>query len=495
MTRLNASIPLTLLLWSLFVHSSEAENRGDDRSSSPNVIVVFIDDLGYGDISPFGAPKERTPNLDRMASEGRRFSDFVVSSAVCSASRAALLTGCFHPRVSIHGALGPKSKTALSENEVTIAELCKQKGYATACVGKWHLGHTAVSWPTRHGFDYFFGLPYSNDMWPLHPDFAKLPPDAVARKSNYPPLPLIENNTIADPEVSGEDQSQLTKWYTEKSIEFIRQNKDHPFFLYLPHSMVHVPLFASESFQGKTQQGLYADVVAEVDWSVGRILETLKELGLDEKTLVIFSSDNGPWLSYGDYAGNAGPFREGKGTSWEGGVRVPTVMRWPNKIPAGTQCDRLASTVDLLPTIAAIVGADLPTHPIDGKDIRPLMFEDHPKESPHDSIPYYYASNELQAVRTQRWKLILPHKYRSLQGRPGGTAGTPASYATVDVGLELYDLENDCAESKNVMAEYPEIADSLQLEADRWRAALGDSLTNVNGSEVRPAASIELPIE
>ena len=259
--------------------------------------------------------------------------------------------------------------------------------------------------------------------------------------------------------------------------------------------MVHVPLFASESFRGKTQQGLFADVVAEIDWSVGRILQTLQENGLDEKTLVIFTSDNGPWLSYGNHAGSAGPFREGKGTSWEGGVRVPTIMRWPKTIPAGTESNRLACTVDLLPTIAAFIGAELPSHPIDGNDIRPLLVGDSTVSSPHETIPYYFAVNELQAIRNQRWKLVLPHKYRSLQGRPGGSEGTPAGYSTVEVGLELYDLENDQAESKNVLYEHPEVAASLELQAEKWRRLLGDSLTKMSGSEVRPAASIELPNE
>ena len=320
----------------------------------PNVVVIFIDDMGYADIGPFGAMAYQTPNLDRMAREGRRFTDFHVSSAVCSASRSALITGCYHERVGFSGALGPGATIGLSANEMTLAEVCKQKNYATTCIGKWHLGHHPKFLPTNHGFDSYYGLPYSNDMWPNHPEELAQRAAGQQVKSGYPPLPLVENTKIIDAEVTGVDQTQLTTNYTERAVAFIRQHRSEPFLVYLPHSMVHVPLYVSSKFAGKSGAGLFGDVVMEVDWSVGQILDTLKEVGVDEKTLVIFTTDNGPWLSYGDHAGSATPHREGKGTAWEGGIRVPTLMRWPTKIPAGTTCDELACTVDILPTVAAM---------------------------------------------------------------------------------------------------------------------------------------------
>jgi arylsulfatase A len=471
------SLPLIIVLLTMFCGDVVAQQ------SSPNVVIIYIDDLGYGDIGPFGSIT-RTPNLDRMAREGRKFTDFIVASAVCSASRAALLTGCIHERISMSGALGPDAKHGISEAETTIAEICKQKDYATMCIGKWHLGHHPKFLPTGHGFDSYFGLPYSNDMWPLHPDYAKLPADTEARKRGYPKLPLIENDQVIDPEVSGEDQSQLTKRYTEKAVQFIQDNRDRPFFLYLPHTMVHVPLFVSEKFRDKSGGGLFSDVITEIDWSVGQILDTLQRTGIDEKTLVIFTSDNGPWLSYGNHAGSAGPLREGKGTSWEGGVRVPTVMRWPAKIPAGTVCDQLASTIDILPTIANMLGVSWPEQKIDGQDIMHLMTQSD-ATTPHESFPYYYANRQLQAVRDARWKLILPHTHRSLESKPGGSDGSPANYKQIQVGLELYDLKEDVGETKNVAAVYPEIVDKLQNAAQRWREELGDSLTNRVGKSVR----------
>ncbi len=452
----------------------------------PNVVVIFIDDMGYADIGPFGATAFPTPNLDRMAREGRRFTDFHVSSAVCSASRAALITGCYHERVGIFGALGPNAKIGLSESEVTLAEICKQKNYATTCIGKWHLGHHPKFLPTRHGFDSYFGLPYSNDMWPNHPEDLSKQSAGQNVKSGYPPLPLIENSKIVDTEVTGDDQKQLTTKYTERAVDFIRKNRDQPFLIYLPHSMVHVPLYVSQKFAGKSGAGLFGDVVMEVDWSVGQILDTLKEVGVDQNTLVIFTTDNGPWLSYGNHAGSALPHREGKGTAWEGGIRVPTLMRWPNKIPAGSTCDELAGTVDILPTVAKIIGAKLPDHKIDGHDILPLMTGAVGASSPHTTMPCYYANDELQAIRDPQWKLILPHTYRTLAGRSGGLDGIPAKYENVKIGLELYDMKNDRSESKNVAQEHPEIVARLQAAAERWRVDLGDKLSDRKGSGIRP---------
>jgi len=298
----------------------------DDR---PNVVIVFTDDQGYGDVGVFGAKGYETPNLDRMAAEGMKFTSFYSAQAVCSASRAALLTGCYPNRIGILGALGPRSKHGINAKETTIAELLKTRGYATAIYGKWHLGHHPKFLPTRHGFDDYFGLPYSNDMWPHHPTAG----------NRFPDLPMFKKEKIINPKVTPKDQRQLTTWYTERAVKFIEKNKDQPFFLYVPHSMPHVPLFVSDKFKGKSKQGAYGDVIMEIDWSVGQILKTLKKHKLDENTLVIYTSDNGPWLSYGDHAGTAGPLREGKGTTWDGGQREPTIMRWPGRIPAGKVCN------------------------------------------------------------------------------------------------------------------------------------------------------------
>jgi len=295
----------------------------------PNFVIIFIDDMGYADIGPFGAQDYPTPHLDRMAQEGRVFTDFYVPQAVCSASRAALMTGCYNVRVGIHGALGPRAEQGINADEVTLAEICKQRGYATACYGKWHLGHHRQFLPMQHGFDDYFGLPYSNDMWPYHPEVMHL--SLETRLKRWPHLPLVDGNEIVNPQVMAKDQEQLTTQYTERAVQFIEQHKDEPFFVYLPHSMVHVPLYVSDKFRGKSERGLFGDVVMEVDWSVGQILDTLRQHKLDENTLVIFTADNGPWLSYGEHAGSAGPLREGKGTMFDGGCREPTVRKSPRR--------------------------------------------------------------------------------------------------------------------------------------------------------------------
>ncbi len=460
-------------------------------ATRPNIVVIFIDDLGYADIGPFGARGYQTPALDRMAREGRKFTDFVVSSAVCSASRAALMTGCYHERVGIRGALGPNSPHGIAASETTLGELCRDAGYATACFGKWHLGHHRQFLPLQNGFDEYYGLPYSNDMWPLHPDYVDLPPDAAKRKQGYPDLPMLDGNEICDSSVDGADQMQLTAAYTRRSIEFIERNRDRPFLLYLPHSMVHVPLFVSEKFRNSGPGGMFGDVMREVDWSVGSILDKLKELNIDDRTLVIFTSDNGPWLSYGDHAGSAFPLREGKGTMFEGGARVPTLMRWPGKIPAGTECSELASTIDVLPTVASLIGAKLPNLPIDGHDISPLLFGDDNAASPHASFYYYYGAGELQAVRDRQWKLVLPHKYRSLEGQPGGTGGRPAPYRMLTATAQLFDLKADPGELVDVSGQFPEQVKRLQGKAEQARDDLGDSLTERVGRGVRPCDRFE----
>lgn len=473
--------------------AAEGDTKGaaNRAAKTPNIVIIFCDDMGYADIGPFGATAYKTPHLDRMAAEGRVFTDFHAATAVCSASRAGLLTGCYPPRVSIKGALSPQARIGISAEELTLAELCRSRGYATAIYGKWHLGHHKKFLPLQHGFDEYFGLPYSNDMSPLQVELVKMLPEAAARKRNAPPLPLFEGNEVIDPAVSPEKHAQLTKLYAEHAVNFIDRHKDRPFFLYVPHTMVHVPLGVSENFLGKSGAGLFGDVVMEIDWSVGQIFEALRRNGLDENTLVLFTSDNGPWLAYGNHAGSAGPLREGKGTMWEGGYREPCVMRWPGNIPAGTKCDELSATIDLLPTIARLIGAEVPgDRIIDGKDIWPLMCGEKGEKSPHKEFFCYY-DGELRAVRDRRWKLVLPHPYSTLQGKPGGRDGRAAPYEHVKAPQALYDLKQDASETRDVSKEHPEIVSRLLDAAERARATLGDVLVQRKGSEVRPHGRLD----
>ena len=445
----------------------------------PNIIIIFTDDQGYADLGVFGAKGFKTPNLDRLAKQGCKFTNFHVAQPVCSASRAALLTGCYPNRIGIHGALGPLAKHGIHNNEVTLAELLKQKGYATGMAGKWHLGRPAQFLPVHHGFDEYFGLPYSNDMWPSHPE---------AKRGTYPQLPLIEGDRVIDSEVTPAEQANLTTWYTERAVKFIERNQDRVFFFYLAHSMPHVSLHVSDKFKGRSKQGLYGDVIMEIDWSVGEIMKTLKQHKLDENTLVIFTTDNGPWLSYGNHAGSAAPLREGKGTCWEGGTRVPCIMRWPKKIPAGKTSDAMLMTIDLFPTIARLVGAELPKHKIDGLDVWPLIAGENRAQNPHPAYFSYYHQSQLQAVTSGdgRWKLYLPHEYRTLAGRPGGKDGIPAKYEQKKIAEpELYDLEQDVREKTNVAVDHPEIVKRLLALAEQARTELGDTLTKREGSGVR----------
>ena len=462
----------------------------------PNIVIIFTDDQGYADVGVFGAKGFQTPNLDHLATQGRIFRNFHVAQPVCSASRTALLTGCYPNRLGIHGALGPRSKVGISDNEMTLAELVKQRGYATAIFGKWHLGDAPQFLPLHHGFDEYFGLPYSNDMWPLHPDRLKLRADDPKRK-NYPELVMFEGDRITIPQVTHEDQNQLTTWYTEHAVRFIEKNKDHPFFLYLAHNMPHVPLHVSEKFRGKTARGLYGDVIEEIDWSVGQVMDALDRTGVAANTWLIFTSDNGPWLSYGDHAGSAFPLREGKGTCWEGGTREPCIMRWPGKIPAGSESKQMLMSLDLFPTIAKLIGAELPTHPIDGLNVWPIISGQRGAKNPHSAYWFYYEVNQLQATITGdgRWKLQLPHTYRTLAGKPGGHGGTPATYEQRKLEkAELYDLVNDLSETTDVSAEHPELVKRLEAEAERARVELGDSLTHRLGKGTRePGHAIAEP--
>jgi arylsulfatase A-like enzyme len=443
----------------------------------PNVVLVYADDLGYGDLGCYGGKGGHTPHLDRLAREGVRFTDFYVAQAVCSASRAALLTGCYPNRVGILGALGPGSEGGISDREKTIADVLKTRGYATAIYGKWHLGHQPRFLPTRHGFDDYFGLPYSNDMGPYHP----------RARGRFPPLPLMEGEKVVE---TNPDQTQLTTWYTERAVGFIERNRSRPFFLYLAHTMPHVPLHVSDRHRGKSKRGLYGDVLMEIDWSVGQVLAALKRHNLDRDTLVLFASDNGPWLSYGEHAGVAGPLREGKATTWEGGVRVPFLARWPERIRAGTVQREPAMTIDVLPTLAALAGAQLPGHKIDGKDIWPLLAGQEGAKGPHEAL-YFYLGRELQAVRSGKWKLHLPHGYRSLAGGPGGTDGKPVPMKQLQTPLALYDLEKDPGEKDNLAEANPGVVKRLEELAEEARQDLGDSRTNAEGNGVRELASAE----
>ncbi len=457
--------------------SSTCALAAKPAGGQPNFVVLFADDLAYADLHCFGGNEMVTPNLDAMAKGGMRLTSFYASQAVCSASRCSLLTGCYNVRLSILGALGPGAKTCLSPQEQTIAEVLKPLGYKTAIFGKWHLGDRLHGLPTSHGFDEYHGLPYSNDMWPYHPTSDK-----------FPALPLMENDAVINDNVTADDQQYLTRWATEHAVDFISRNQDEPFFLYVPYSMPHVPIFASDRFADSTGKGLFADVIAEIDWSVGEILGALKEEGLDSKTMVLFTSDNGPWLAYGDHAGSAGPLREGKGTAWEGGQREPTIAYWPGKIPAGTTTDEVAGTIDVLPTIAQLAGADLPEKKIDGRNIWPLLSGEPAARSPHEAF-FYYWKNELHAVRSGPWKLHFPHPYRSLVGQPG-KGGKPGRYRQKRCGLELYHLDNDIGETQDVAAEHPDVVARLQRYADGMRRQLGDALTKTVSTEIRPAGTL-----
>ena len=459
------------------------------KSSTPNIVLIFMDDMGYGDLSCYGALDINTPNIDQLASEGIRFTNFLSSQAVCSASRASIMTGCYANRVGISGALFPGSKVGLASNEMTMAELLKQKNYATAIYGKWHLGDAKQFLPLQQGFDEYLGIPYSNDMWPVNYDGT--PADSTSSKSKLPQLPLIKNNDKWLEIKTLEDQSTLTERYTTAAEAFIKKNKNKPFFLYLPHSMPHVPINASPAFRGKSKQGLYGDVIQEIDASVGRILKTIKENGLDNNTIVIFTSDNGPWINYGNHAGSTGGLREGKGTSFEGGQRVPGIIRWKGTIQPNIVSNQLASTIDLFPTIAAITKASLPNKKIDGVSILPILQGDK-NATPRKTFLYYYRKNSLEAVRIDNWKLVFAHPSRSYLNQLPGMNGYPGK-APEDVAmpLALYDLRRDPAENYDIKDMHPDIVKKLQALAEEARADLGDDIQKRTGANNRAVGKIE----
>ena len=464
------------------VSCSPKSNEKANKNELPNFVLVFIDDMGYGDIGVYGATGFKTPNLDKMAASGMRFTNFYAAQPVCSASRAGILTGCYPNRIGISGALFPSSNVGINPNETTIAEMLKNKGYTTAIFGKWHLGHHKKFLPLQNGFDEYVGLPYSNDMWPLD-DVGNPVPDGHHRKNN-PELPLIQGNEPIDYITSLKKQDKLTTLYTEKAVDFINRNADKPFFLYVPHSMGHIPLGVSDKFRGRTEKGKYGDVMEEIDWSVGEIAKALEANGIAENTVFIFTTDNGPWLNYGNHAGSAGGLREGKTTSWEGGQRVPFIIKWPGHITEGTICNKLGCSIDILPSFAKLAGADLPELKIDGVDITELWKGNFDAE-PRKNILFYYGKNNLNAVREGNWKLVLPHTWASYDAKPGQDGyGGPRVNKKVETP-ELYNMMRDPGEQFNVIEYYPEKADKIMKLVEAARAELGDlnvGLEKGNGS-------------
>jgi arylsulfatase A len=444
----------------------------------PNIVIIFTDDQGYADVGCFGSVNIKTPNLDRMAGEGMRFTDFYVAAPVCTPSRAGLMTGCYPQRLSMAlmprtgdrmgKVLFPDSPGGLNPDEITIPELLKTQGYATGMVGKWHLGHHPEFLPTRHGFDSYYGIPYSNDMIPC---------------------PILRNETVVEEPA---DQTTLTERYTAESVQFIRDHKDEPFFLYLAHNMPHIPLFVSEKFAGTSDGGLYGDVIETIDWGVGQILDTLDELKLSENTLVVFTSDNGPWLVYGDHGGFATPLRAGKGTTYEGGMRVPGIMRWPGTIPKGVVTSEVATTLDLLPTIAAISGAEVPQDRIiDGHNILPLIKGEG--KSPTD-VFYYYHGRELQAVRSGEWKLRVESTlhYEDIYRRvPNPDAIVPEAlyHLPTDPGEQRNLLPRNKKGMENMSEERQAIVANLRALLDKSRTDLGDARQEIAGTNIRPLGS------
>jgi arylsulfatase A len=433
---------ITICLFPLFLKAEE---------KPPNLIVIFIDDMGYGDLGCFGSKVHRTPHLDKMAAEGMRLTDFYSSCSVCTPSRASLMTGCYPRRVNMHVdennlcVLFPGAKKGLNPKETTIAEILKGKGYATMCIGKWHLGDHPDFLPTKHGFDQYYGIPYSNDM-------------GKNQGRGRPPLPLLRNETVIEAPVK---QSSITARYTTEAMNFITKNKTKPFFIYLPHTAVHLPLFPGNAFKGKSKDGAYGDWVEEVDWSTGEILKTLKDEGIDDRTLVLFTTDNG---SFREKQGSNLPLRGRKGRTDEGGMRVPCIVRWPGRIKAGTQCAEVTGTIDILPTFAGLAGARINSERIiDGRDISPLLFGTPGAKSPHEAY-YFYQMDQLQAVRSGPWKLFVDMQSKKRNwGKPEGKSQ-----------LKLFNLVKDIHEDNNIAGQNPKVVQRILALAEKAREDLGD---------------------
>lgn len=455
---------LTAVLFFAVSCTSNSKQKKSE-TTQPNFVVVFIDDMGYGDAGCYGATGYQTPNIDKLAAQGMRFTNFYSAQPVCSASRAGILTGCYPNRIGFSGALFPHNKIGINPSETTIAEMLKEKGYATGAFGKWHLGHHKKFLPLQNGFDEYTGLPYSNDMWRFKPDWTQ--------RKDYPDLPLIEGNETKEFITDQAGQDKLTTLYTEKAVDFINRHAKEPFFLYVPHSMGHVPLGVSDKFRGKSEQGLYGDVMMEIDWSVGEIMKALDNNGVAENTVFIFTTDNGPWLNFGNHAGSAGGLREGKTTSWEGGQRVPFIVRWPGKTPAGTVCNKLGCAIDILPSFAEIAGASLPELKIDGTSITEL-WKGNMEANPRETILFYFGKNNLNGVRKGNWKLVLPHTWRSYHTTPGKDGNSGKRISMKVESPELYDMRRDPGEQYNVIADYPEKAAEIMKIVEDARAELGD---------------------
>jgi arylsulfatase A len=457
---------LFLLLAQLLVAWPTLRAADATPATKPNVVIIFIDDLGYGDIGPFGATKQKTPNLDRMAREGMKLTSFY-AAPVCSVSRAQLLTGCYGARVSVPGVYGPGNRNGLNPVEKTIAERLKERGYATMCIGKWHVGDQPEFLPTKQGFDHYFGIPYSNDM------------QRKSTETGARVVPLLRDEKVAEL-LTDEAQSRIVERYTDEALGFIRANQNQPFLLYLPHTAVHTPIWPGAAFRGKSANGRFGDWVEEVDWSVGRVLDTLRELKLHERTLVVFTSDNGPWLVKGPDGGKAGPLRGGKGSTWEGGVRVPTLAWWPGRIAPGSISDAVAGTIDLMPTAVSLAGGSVPSEPvIDGRDLSPLLFG-KTKDSPREAH-YYFSSYNLQAVRQGPWKLALTAQREAMGKQAAGDADGK--------GLRLYNLADEIGEQTNLADKHPAIVAKLKALADKMAAEIGGT----SPAARRAAGQVENP--
>jgi arylsulfatase A len=438
------------------------------EGTPPNFVIIFIDDMGYGDIGPFGALKQKTPHLDRMAREGMKLTSFY-AAPVCSVSRAQLLTGCYGARVSVPGVFFPGQAEGLNPAEYTIAERLKEKGYATACIGKWHVGDQAPFLPTKQGFDHYFGIPYSNDM------------QLRAEGGSEVVSPLLKYDKVEEL-LTDEQQSGIVERYTNEATRFIRDHREKPFLLYLPHSAVHTPIHPGKAFQGKSNNGRFGDWVEEVDWSTGRILDTLVEQGLGKNTMVIFTSDNGPWLVKGADGGSAGPLRGGKGSTWEGGMREPTLAWWPGQIAPGSTCDAVAGTIDLLPTCVSLAGGTVPAEPvIDGRDLSPLLLG-KTKESPRDAH-FYFNGYNLQAVRQGPWKLAITPQPEPKGKGPNDSAGVPTK-------PRLYNLDTEIGERTDLADAHPDIVASLMKKAEMMNQEIGGKSPKAR----RPAGVVENPI-
>ena len=441
---------------------------------TPNIIFILTDDQGYNDLSCYGAKDIYSPNIDSLAANGAIFSSYYATNPVCSASRASIMTGCYADRIGVFNAYMPENKFGLNPNETTIAEMLKKQNYKTGIFGKWHLGDAPEFLPRKQGFDEFYGILYSNDMWPYHPQQGPV--------FNFSDIFLYENETKLK---VIKDQTFLTQALTERSIAFIEKNKNNPFFLFLSHPQPHVPLFVSEKFKGTSNRKLYGDVIQEIDNSVGQIIKALKERDLEENTIIIFTSDNGPWLSYGNHSGSAGIYKEGKGTSWEGEHRVPGIVYYPNEIKKNTKIEAPAMGIDWLPTIADFTKSALPDKKIDGLSLVPLL-KGETEKSPHQNFFFYYNRNELHAIRHLDFKLYFPHKYRSLNGRMGRDDGLPINYDQNEINShELYNLKEDPSETNEISNSNQKIVNKILKIGDSIRNILGDSLKDIKGSEVR----------